>query len=185
LCIQVLFGFMRMSIYIATSLDGFIAAKDGSLEWLTKLENPEGSDFGFKDFLRRIDAIVMGRNTYEFIKDYRPWPYDKPLFVLSSSLKVKSSLPLPEVESVHLNARELLSFLEKRGFQNIYIDGGKTINSFLREDLVDEMIISRVPVILGDGIPLFGKFSEIKYFKHIKTEVFSNGLTKSHYIKLS
>jgi len=175
---------MRKSIYIATSLDGYIAAKDGNLDWLTKLENPEGSDFGFKEFLRKIDAIVMGRNTYEFIKDYRPWPYDKPLFVLSSSLKVKSSLPLPEVESVHLNVKELLSFLEKRGFQNIYIDGGNTINSFLKEDLIDEMIISRVSVILGDGIPLFDKFSGTKFFKHIKTEVFSNGLTKSHYIKL-
>jgi dihydrofolate reductase/ribosomal protein S18 acetylase RimI-like enzyme len=156
-------------VYIATSLDGYIAGKDGDLTWLNEIPNPSNSDFGFAEFLEKIDALVMGRNTYETVLSFGAWPYEKPVFVLSNSLsKVPESME-DKAEIIKGDLKTLVNELKNRGYENLYIDGGRVIQSFLKEDLIDEMIITRVPILLGEGIPLFGKLEHSMKFKLVKT----------------
>lgn len=172
---------MKNYIYIATSLDGYIATKEGGLDWLSEIPNPDQSDFGFGDFLAGIDCIVMGRNTYEKVLTFDQWPYPKKVFVLSNSLKEVPAQLMDKVELVSGNVNEVIETINRQGFERIYVDGGKVIQSFLKEDLIDEMIITRIPVILGGGIPLFGELSEPVKFTHVKTEVLAGSMVKSYY----
>ncbi|MBY8998113.1 MAG: dihydrofolate reductase [Candidatus Thorarchaeota archaeon] len=175
---------MANYVYIATSLDGFIAASDGGLDWLEKIPNPEGSDFGYADFMSGIDAIVMGRKTFDKVLTFGSWPYDKPVYVLSKS-KVNIPKELEnKVKIVNGDLKKLVDQLKEVGHQNLYIDGGITIQGFLEEDLIDEMIITRVPVLLGNGLPLFGKLTRRLYFRHTRTEIFNETLIKSHYTRV-
>jgi len=174
---------MANYVYIAASIDGFIAAKDGGLDWLMEIPNPDNSDYGFNDFIKRIDAIIMGRNTYEKVLTFGEWPYTKKVFVLSSSIKRVSEEMTGKAEIVSGEIPALISDLNRRGFNNFYVDGGKVIQSFLNEDLIDEMIITRVPILLGEGIPLFGKLTRPVKFSEVKTEILNNGLVKNYYIK--
>lgn len=175
---------MKNIIYIATSIDGFIARKDGNIDWLMEIPNPEGSDFGFNDFIKDIDAIVMGRNTFEFVEKFDKWPYTKPVFVLSSSLKTLNKRLQDKVEIINSDPVSVVKYLHSKKFFNIYIDGGSTIYRFLQQNLIDEMIITRIPILLGDGIPLFSVLKEEKRFSHIKTEVLNNSLVKTHYKRI-
>jgi dihydrofolate reductase len=175
---------MTTSVYIATSLDGYIATVSGGLDWLDNFPNPTESDYGFLQFMDGIDAIVMGRNTYEVVLRFEPWPYDKKVFVLSNTLREVPPELVDKVELVHGNLKGIIKKLASQGYKNLYIDGGKTIQSFLKKNLIDELIISKVPVILGEGIPLFSQQSQIINFEHCSTEVFEGGLVKSHYKKV-
>ena len=175
---------MTNYVYIATSLDGFIATDEGDLDWLDEIPNPEKNDFGFADFMSEIDAIVMGRKTFEKVLSFEAWPYDKPVYVLS-----RSKLEIPEalqdkIKIIKGSPKELVDQLKELGHQNLYIDGGITIQNFLEEDLIDEMIITRVPVVLGNGIPLFGKLAQRLYFSHHSTEILNESLVKSHYKRI-
>ncbi|MHA1495001.1 MAG: dihydrofolate reductase family protein [Candidatus Thorarchaeota archaeon] len=175
---------MANFVYIATSLDGFIATSEGGLGWLDEIPNPEGHDFGFTEFMNSIDALVMGRKTFEKVASFGVWPYTKPVFVLSRS---KISVPLElenKVEIVNKTPKKLVDDLSAQGYQNLYIDGGITIQNFLADDLIDEMIITRVPVLLGNGFPLFGTLQQRQYFKHEKTDVINEILVKSHYTRI-
>ncbi|MBI5223710.1 dihydrofolate reductase [Candidatus Micrarchaeota archaeon] len=171
----------RCLVYIATSLDGYIAKKGGELGWLEQFPNPDGSDFGFEKFIQGIDAIVMGRKTFEKVLEFERWPYKKPVFVISTTIKNIPKKLEKQAELIHGKPNEILERLAKRKLNSIYIDGGKTIQSFLAEDLIDELTITRVPIILGDGIPLFVKTDKEIEFEHVKTEVYKNGLVKSYY----
>ena len=174
---------MSNIVYIATSLDGYIARKDGNLDWLTEIPNPGNSDFGFSLFMDRIDGIVMGRNTFETVVGFNEWPYTKPVFVLSNTLKSIPEKYRREAEIVKGNLDGVVDSLRTKGINNLYIDGGKTIQNFLRKDLIDEMIITRIPIVLGSGISLFAEMDmEIK-FKLVNTEVLNEDLVKSTYIK--
>jgi len=175
---------MANYVYIASSLDGFIATKDGGLDWLMEIPNPDQSDYGYAEFNRGIDAIVMGRNTFEKVLTFDQWPYDKPVFVLSNSLDNVPGDIAGKSEIVKGDLRTLVDDLKKRGFHNLYVDGGRVIQSFLREDLIDEMIITRVPILLGDGIPLFGKIGNSLKFSLKKIESFNETLVKSHYVRV-
>ena len=175
---------MTNYIYIASSLDGFIATKDGGLDWLNETPNPDQSDYGYAEFNSGIDAIVMGRNTFEKVLTFDSWPYDKPVFVLSNSLDSVPDDIAGKAEIVKGDLRKLIDNLKKRGFQNLYVDGGRVIQSFLEEDLIDEMIITRVPILLGDGIPLFGKLKNSLKFSLKKTESFNETLVQSHYTRI-
>ena len=128
---------MGNSVFIAASVDGFIARKDGSLDWLTKIENPEKTDYGFQAFMDRMDAVVMGRKTFESIENFEPWPYSKPVFVLSGTLN-PAEKNKPGVRIMNKSPKELVSDLNRQGLNNLYIDGGKTIQGFLTENLIDE-----------------------------------------------
>ncbi|WP_299017582.1 dihydrofolate reductase family protein [uncultured Photobacterium sp.] len=176
---------MSNIVYIATSLDGYIADKQGELDWLYSVPNPENLDFGFADFMQRIDALVMGRNTFEIICSFDcDWPYNKPVFVLSNSLE---SIPASYQDKAFLVSgpvKQVVNQLNQQGYHNLYIDGGKTIQSFLAEDLIDEMIITTFPILLGGGSPLFGELTKPQSFKFIESEVLLNSLMKSRYIRV-
>ena len=171
---------MRTIVYIGTSLDGFIARKDGNIDWLTQFANDEAFK-AYDEFMNRIDAIVIGRGTFEKVLTFPSWPYDKKVFVLSTSMKLVPEIVRGKVTILSLKPKELLSYLSSEGFSGVYIDGGKVIQQFLKEDLIDELIISKVPVLLGSGIPLFGDLATDLQFKHIRTTVASNELVRSYY----
>jgi dihydrofolate reductase len=171
---------MKTMVYVGTSLDGFIARKDGDIGWLVKFENQEVHD-SYGEFINKIDAIVIGRGSFEKVLSFPSWPYEKKVFVLSTSLKQVPGMLTEKVTIVSMPPKELLSYLSKEGFSTIYIDGGKVIQSFLKEDLIDELIITTVPVLTGSGISLFDQLNNDLSFKHIQTSIYSNGLVKSHY----
>ena len=174
---------MANYVYIATSLDGFIATADGGIDWLNDITNPDQSDYGFAEFMSGIDALVMGRNTFEKVINFGVWPYDKPVFVLSHSITELPEGMVGKAEIIKGEIHEVITLLNKRGYNNLYIDGGKVIQSFLKEDLIDELIITRIPILLGDGIPLFGKLDQNLKFKHVKTDTYNNMLVKSSYTR--
>ena len=174
---------MKTTVYIGTSLDGFIARKDGDIDWLTKFANKEVFD-SYDEFITRIDAFVIGRNTFEKVLDFPTWPYTKDVFVLSTSMKQVPVGARGKVTLLAMKPRELLDHLQQKGFSGLYIDGGKVIQDFLQADLIDELIISKVPVLIGSGIPLFGTLTSDLAFKHIRTEAYSNGLVRSFYERM-
>lgn len=171
---------MKTTVYVGTSLDGFIARKDGDIDWLVKYQNKEVHD-SYNEFISRIDAMVIGRGTYEKVLGFPEWPYEKKVFVLSTSLKQIPGTLNEKATLVAMKPAELMNYLSDKGFSNIYIDGGKVIQSFLREDLIDELIITKVPELIGTGIPLFGYLDNDLRFEHIKTNIYSDGLVKSQY----
>lgn len=176
---------MPNSVYIATSLDGYIATQQDGLEWLNNFPNPTQSDYGYHEFMDSVDAVVMGRRTYEWVSEVSPWPYDKKVFVLSNTLKEVRAVMVDQVEIVSGDVNSVVNKLNQRGYRNLYIDGGKTIQAFLKKQLVDELIIAKIPVLLGGGIPLFSALNQPQWFEHCSTEVFEGGLVKSHYKKVT
>ena len=171
---------MKTTVYVGTSLDGFIARKDGNIDWLVKYQNKEVHD-SYNEFIRRIDAMVIGRGTFEKVLSFPVWPYEKKVFVLSTSRKQIPGTLNEKATLVAMKPAALLNYLSDKGFSNIYVDGGKVIQSFLKEDLIDELIITRVPELIGTGIPLFGYLDNDLRFEHIKTNIYSDGLVKSQY----
>ena len=174
----------KVSVYIATSLDGFIARKNGDLDWLpTPTEG--GEDFGYAEFMSTVDVVVMGRNTYEKVLSFGGWHYDKKAFVLSSRrLDIAPELS-EKVEALHRSPRELIRELEQRGIGHIYLDGGVTIQRFLREGLVNEMTITTIPILIGEGLPLFGALEKDIPLQLIESSSFSNGFVQKKYKVLS
>jgi dihydrofolate reductase len=175
---------VTISIYLAASLDNFIATPDGGLDWLTSIPNPSGSDYGFAEFLSRMDAVVMGRKTFETVLGFDIWPYSVPAFVLSRSLASLPDKVAGKAELIRGEPAGIVKSLSEGGFNNLYLDGGVTIQGFLAADLIDEMIITRVPVLLGDGVPLFGKLSNPLEFHLVKTQRLNDTLAKSTYRRL-
>lgn len=171
---------MKTSVYIGTSLDGFIAREDGDLDWLTGFANDEAVK-AYEEFIRSIDVIVVGRGTFEKVLSFPTWPYEKKVFVLSTTLKQLPGNVGEKATLICMNPGEILKYLSGRGYLNIYVDGGKLIQSFLRSDLVDELIISKAPVLLGKGIPLFGSLDADLQFTHLRNRVNSNGLVTDYY----
>ena len=170
---------LKVSVYIAASLDGFITRKNGDIDWLTGGEG--GEDYGYAEFMAGIDHIVMGRNTYEKVLTFGGWHYDKKVIVLTSR---DLTIPLDladKVEALHLSPRELLNEMDLRGAKHIYLDGGITIQRFLRAGLVDEMTITIIPILIGEGLPLFGKLDKDVKLELIKSESFKNGFVQSKY----
>jgi dihydrofolate reductase len=172
---------MTNSLYIATSLDGFIADTDGGVAWLNDIPNPDGSDYGFAEFMSGVDAVVMGRKTFDTVLAFEEWPYDKPVFVLSHSLKAVPTDLSDRAELLAGEPREVVRELHQRGLKDLYVDGGRTIRGFLKADLIDEMTITTVPLLLGGGVPLFGDNERRLSFSLVSTDVLPGGLTKSKY----
>jgi dihydrofolate reductase len=170
-------------VYIATSIDGYIATSSGGIEWLHELPNPSNSDYGYSEFIKNIDALLMGRNSFEKIMTFDEWPYEDKVFVLSSTLTEVPPELVGKVEFISGSPADILSNVNSLGFNNLYIDGGLVIQSFLAEDLIDELIVTRIPIVLGSGIPLFGKLIKPLKFTHKTTKVYDDQLVKSHYIR--
>lgn len=174
---------MPNTVYIATSLDGYIAPPDGSLDWLDQVPNPTDDDYGFSEFIEHIDAIIMGRITYESILGY-DWPYTRPVYVLSRNrIEIPEKLTGKAIPITADSIHNLISQLNDLGHTNLYIDGGKVIQSFLEKDLIDELIITKIPILLGGGTPLFGELNQFLRFTHKKTTVYENALVKSTYTR--
>ena len=173
-------------VYIAASLDGFIARSDGSIDWLDVAgsEEAEQSMSDFLTLLDNVDCLVMGRKTFDTVKEFSPWPYGTlPVIVLSSTL----SSP-PEIEGASIGIRsaqpaDLVRDLEGEGFGRIYIDGGATIHGFLREGLVDRMTLATVPILLGSGRPLFPEMENELRFKLESSVSLDSGIVKSTYVR--
>lgn len=169
-------------VFIATSLDGFIAREDGDIGWLLDRDDP-AEDHGYDAFIATIDAIVMGRGSYETVRDMRPWPYARPVLVMSSTL---ADQPPPEgaegaVRFTGKTPAQAMAMLEAEGRRRVYVDGGRLIQSFLREGLVADMVITRVPVLLGQGRSLFGPLAADLPLVHESTLGFPSGLVQSRY----
>ena len=170
-------------VYIAASLDGYIAKADGDIDWLHEQPNPDHSDYGYADFMNGIDALVMGRHSYEKVRSFGVWPYEKMVFVLSTSLGEVPAGLAGRVEFLSGSPKKVLESVHARGFTNMYIDGGKVIQQFLADGLIDELIITRIPILLGSGIPLFGSLDQPMGLIHKATEVYNNALVKSRYVR--
>ena len=179
-CIQMT---IHCSAYIATSLDGFIARKDGNLDWLTDPSKPS-EDYGYASYMSSIDVLVMGRNTFEKALTFESWPYaGRQIVILSTTLTVEN-IPKAITGSVEIHPGplpELLNYLGSLGARRVYVDGGKVIQSFLAAGLIDEVTITRVPVLIGDGIPLFADPGRSIRLQHLRTKAFDNGLVQSTY----
>jgi len=172
---------MKNYVYIAQSLDGFIAGPNGELDWLENIDNPDQSDFGFSSFMSTVDALVMGKNTFEKVFSFGMWSYEKPVFVASSSLSVLPSSLEGKAFLLKGNPEDIVTELHEKGYENLYIDGGAVIQSFLKKDLIDELMITTVPVLLGEGIPLFGYLPKQLQLKLVGSEVLLNQMVKTHY----
>ncbi|WP_394211294.1 dihydrofolate reductase family protein [Enterovibrio calviensis] len=173
---------MTNIVYIATSLDGYIADKNGGIEWLHSIPNPEGLDFGWAEFMQGIDALVMGRNTFETVCGFGiDWPYSKPVFVISHTLKCIPKAYEDKVFLVSGDIKEIVTNLNEQGYKTLYIDGGKTVQSFVEQDLIDELIVTQIPTLLGGGAPLFGLLEQPQQYTLVKSEVLLNAMVKNHY----
>jgi len=169
-------------VFIAQSLDGYIADKNGGLEWLETVANPDQLDMGYNNFIDRIDAIVMGRATFETVCSLGiDWPYTKPVFVLSTNLKSLDDKFKNKVKIVNGPLSTVLETINKKGYSKLYIDGGQVIQSFLKEDLIDEMIMTTIPILLGGGHSLFSDLDQKLSFELIKSEVFLDAIVQSTY----
>jgi len=169
---------MKASAFIGTSLDGFIARTNGGLDFLP----PGGGEpHGYDEFMATVDALVIGRNTYETVLAFDPWPYGKKrVFVLTTG----TLAPAPSgavVERMSGAPVDIVSQLASRGIEHIYVDGGITIQRFLQAGLIQRLTVTRVPVLIGSGIPLFGPLQQDVPLKHVATRQYASGLVQSEY----
>ncbi len=169
-------------VFIAVSLDGYIARQDGDIGWLLQRDDPT-EDHGYAAFIADKEWIVMGRGSYEKVLTFDEWPYDRPVLVLSRQL---ADTPVPEalkgkVQFSRLSPKDVLNDLAAQNIERVYIDGGQVIQSFLREGLVAEIVITTVPVLLGSGKPLFGSLPQDIDLTLLSSRSFPSGLVQSHY----
>ncbi len=174
----------KCSVFIATSLDGFISRRDGSIDWLDQ-ENarvPAGEDCGYEQFMATVDTLIMGRHTFELASSFAKWPYGRtPVFVLSGTM---SSLPAGVANTVSLSREAppaLVARLSSQGMRHLYIDGNVTIQRFLADALIDEITITQIPVLIGEGRPLFGPLPSDMRLEHVFTRVFDFGFVQSKF----
>src|SRR5262245_32420291 len=170
---------MLATVFVGASVDGFIARPDGGLDWL-----PTGDpDHGYREFMATVDALVIGRGTFETVLAFSEWPYgQKPVIVLSSRALDLTSVRDRPVEWMQGEPAEVVARLEARGIGHIYVDGGVTIQRFLRAGLIQRMIVTRVPVLIGQGIPLFGPLDADIRLRHVRTRDFPSGLVQTEYL---
>lgn len=170
-------GRPQISIYIAMSIDGFIARRDGSIDWL-EYGHTGDEDYGFKAFFSSIDTLILGRKTYEVVSSFAEWPYSgKRVIVLSNSLR-----SVREEAEVFCGPLEMLvSKLRSEGVEHVWIDGGVTVSQFLGAGLVDRMTISVLPIILGSGIPLFSQTENELICRLTSSKSYPSGLIQLRY----
>ncbi len=170
---------MRLSVFCGVSVDGFLARPDGTFDFL----DAGGQEpHGFEEFFSSVDVMVIGRKTFEVVLGFGGWAYGKkPVVVLSSHPLDFSSIPDAVVEQMSGDPADIATRLEARGLQHAYIDGGLTIQRFLAAGLINRLIITRVPVLIGAGIPLFGSIPHDIMLNHIATRSYKGGLVQTEY----
>jgi dihydrofolate reductase len=170
---------MQASVFVGMSLDGFIARSNGDLDFLS----PSGDEpHGYDEFMATVDALVIGSKTFDIVLGFDTWPYGKkPVFVLST--RPLAATPRGAVvERMSGAPAEILSQLAARGLRHVYVDGGVTIQRFLEAGLIRRLIITRVPVLIGAGIPLFGPMPHDIVLTHVATRQYASGLVQSEYL---
>jgi dihydrofolate reductase len=169
---------MKASVFVGASVDGFIARANGDLDWLPA---GGGEPHGYAEFMATVDALVIGRKTYETVVTFDEWPYGgRPVFVLSTH----ALAPAPaaaRVERMEGDPADILARLSQRGLRHAYVDGGITIQRFLRAGVIQRLIITRVPVLIGTGIPLFGDTQRDIALRHVATRHYASGLVQTEY----
>ena len=173
------------SVFLGMSVDGFIARLDGDIGWLTGGAEPdgppddgEGGDFGFAEFVSGIDALLMGRATYDVIAPFAEWPYQgKPVHVLSTTLEEGDA----RVAAVHRSFDEAVAALDEAGYRRVYVDGGRTVHTALRAGLIADLTLARVPVLIGTGHTPFGELAADIPLEHARTREFPGGMVQSTY----
>ena len=169
---------MKASVFVGTSVDGFIARPDGALDFLDAGGN---EPHGYEEFMASVDALVIGRHTFDTVLGFGGWVYGKkPVFVLST----RPLPPVPDgavVERLEGEPAAIVARLEERGVRHAYVDGGVTIQRFLRAGLIQRLIVTRVPVLIGEGIPLFGGLPRDIPLRHIATRQYEGGLVQTEY----
>ena len=171
---------MKASVFVGTSVDGFIARPDGGLDWLPDAPEPHGYD----EFIASVDTIVIGRKTFETVLSFDGWVYGTKRIVVLSSQPLDLSTAIARggvVEQMSGPPEEIVARLAATGAQHLYVDGGITVQGFLRARLIDRLVITRIPVLLGDGIPLFGSLPGDIRLRHIATRSYPSGLVQSEY----
>jgi dihydrofolate reductase len=172
---------LQASVFVGTSVDGFIARPNDALDFLDA-GGGEGSH-GFEEFMATVDALVMGRRSYEVVLPFNTWPYgNTPVFVLTSKAEIPAPPAGAVVERMAGTPEQIVATLEQRGFRHIYVDGGQTIQAFLRAGLITRLVISHVPVLIGSGISLFGPLQSDVKLTHVGTREFQGGMVQSEYL---
>lgn len=169
-------------VFIATSLDGYVARPTGELDWLMK-QKTDGEDHGYDEFIASIDGLVMGRGSFLQVLGFDKWPYSKPVIVMSKTL-TRTDIPDSLEGKVTLTDQEphdVMNTVDKQGWKRAYIDGGKVVQSFMRAGLIDDLWLTRIPVLIGEGIPLFGSLDRDVDLTHLETRSFPSGLVASRY----
>jgi dihydrofolate reductase len=170
---------MTVSVFVGTSVDGFLARPNGDLDFLPA---QGGEPHGYDEFIATVDALVIGRKTFETVRAFPEWPYgDKRVVVLSSRPLDFSGVRGGVVEQMAGSPAEIVSKLAASGAHQLYVDGGITIQGFLRAGLVERLVITRVPVLIGAGIPLFGALPHDLRLRHVATQHYASGLVKTEY----
>ncbi len=170
---------MKLSVFCGVSVDGFLARPDDKLDFL---DAGGGEPHGFKEFYASVDVVVMGRKTFEVVLTFGKWPYGKkPVVVLSSRPLDFSSIRDGVVEQMAGEPVKIVGQLERRGFKHAYIDGGISIQRFLAAGLIGRLVVTRVPVLIGEGIPLFGPLPRDVSLSHVATRTYRGGLVQSEY----
>jgi dihydrofolate reductase len=168
---------VKLSVFVGTSLDGFIARRNGDYDFLPA---GGGEPHGYDEFIASVDTIIMGRNTFDVVLKLPSWPYsDKRVVVLSHrplDLQISQS-----VERMWGEPAQIVSQLAATGAKHVYVDGGLTVQEFLRAGKIDQLTITRVPVLIGDGIPLFGSLAGDVKLRHLATRQYPSGLVTSEY----
>lgn len=173
------------SVFCGVSLDGFIARSDGALDFLEGDGTAAMGDHGYEAFMAGIDALVMGRRTFEVVMCFEHWPYAKKVFVLSSNTMDLAAARARggDVELMNASPQDVVAQLAARGFHHLYIDGGATVQRFLRAGLIDRLIVTHVPVLIGQGIPLFGALERDIPLRLVTSRSFPGGLVQSEYVR--
>ena len=170
---------MKTTVFVGISLDGFLAREDGTFDFLMGGGVDSGADNGYDEFIVTVDALLMGRHTYDVVRAFDKWPYgDKPVYVLSTRPLAPAAHPVERLEG---EPADVLDTLAKKGIGHVYVDGGLTIQRFLRAGLVDRVVITRLPVLVGKGIPLFGPLTKDVRLNHVSTRVIGNAAVQSTY----
>jgi len=169
---------VKASVFVGTSVDGFIARVDGELDFLP----PGGGEpHGYDEFMATVDALVIGRKTFETVLAMGAWAYGGKSVIVLSTRPLAPAPPGALVERMSGDPAAIVATLEARGVRHIYVDGGVTIQRFLQAGLIQHLTITRVPVLIGAGIPLFGALQRDIVLRHVRTRQFASGLVQSEY----
>jgi len=169
---------MQASVFIGATVDGFIARANGAIDFLP----PNGGEpHGYLEFMDTVDAIVIGRKTFETVLSFPEWPYAKPAIVLTSNPHRLTPPAGADCEIINATPLEVVASLSQRGMAHIYVDGGVTVQRFLAAGLIQRIIVTRVPVLIGEGTPLFGPLAHDIRLEHVETRSYRSGLVRTEY----